>query len=255
MNWVVESSVFRDYRLPAAARAAGHNVVEWGDAWWHHRDKVPPLRGPTVFHGSLGNAARVRDWFHQWTPASFCDVKQFEWYQVCHLAGQRLLNRECLRTTADKLVAEPPPWPRVFIRPSSPLKEFSGRVLDRDKITLASLDHGFYYDDPFLSVVAAPARNIGREWRYVIVDRKVVAGSAYLADGRMALQDDPKGPSWAYASKAASEMLPPEPVYVMDVCECEGRLWILELNPFSGADLYACDADAVVRAVASHLGA
>ena len=26
----------------------------------------------------------------------------------------------------------------------------------------------------------------------------------------------------------------------MDVCEADGRLWLLELNPFSGADLYAC---------------
>ena len=39
-------------------------------------------------------------------------------------------------------------------------------------------------------------------------------------------------------------------VYVLDVCESDGRLRLLELNPFSGADLYACDAESVVSAVA-----
>jgi hypothetical protein len=38
-------------------------------------------------------------------------------------------------------------------------------------------------------------------------------------------------------------------VYVLDVCESEGRLHLLDLGPFSGADLYACDREAVVWAV------
>lgn len=48
-------------------------------------------------------------------------------------------------------------------------------------------------------------------------------------------------------------MEPPEPIYVLDVCLSESGLKLLELNPFSGADLYACDADAVVRTVAAYL--
>jgi len=35
----------------------------------------------------------------------------------------------------------------------------------------------------------------------------------------------------------------------MDVCEADGQLHLLELNPFSGADLYSCDRAAVVSAV------
>jgi hypothetical protein len=44
-------------------------------------------------------------------------------------------------------------------------------------------------------------------------------------------------------------MVPPEEVYALDLCESEGELWLLELAPFRGADLYACDASAVVEAV------
>ncbi len=35
----------------------------------------------------------------------------------------------------------------VFVRPDSPLEPFSGRVLERGRISLQALDHGFYYDD------------------------------------------------------------------------------------------------------------
>jgi hypothetical protein len=97
--------------------------------------------------------------------------------------------------------------------------------------------------------VAAPVRAIGREWRYVVVDQAVVAGSAYAAAGRAARADDPAGEPWAFAAAIAAKMTPPERVYVLDVCEADGRLWLLELNPFSGADLYACAGGDVVAAV------
>ena len=44
-------------------------------------------------------------------------------------------------------------------------------------------------------------------------------------------------------------MTAPEPVYVLDTCEVDREPRLLELNPFSGADLYACDTDAVVGAI------
>ncbi len=59
-------------------------------------------------------------------------------------------------------------------------------------------------------------------------------------------RDDP----WRFAAHIAAALEPPEPVYVLDVCECDGELHLLELNPFSGADLYDCDLDTIVRAVA-----
>jgi hypothetical protein len=137
----------------------------------------------------------------------------------------------------------------VFVRPDSPLKPFSGRVLKRDGITLKALDYGFYYEDDQLPVVIAPVRAVEREWRYVVVDRRVIAGSAYLAAGRTALPADPHGATWQFAETVATDLEPPEAVYVMDVCEADGTAHLLELNPFSGADLYACNRMDVIRAV------
>ena len=185
-----------------------------------------------------------------------CGFPQPElWYP---LVRQWLLHRQWQVLPANELVArlelalEPLGRPNsVFVRPNSPLKAFSGRVVRADQITLAALDHGFYYEDAALPVVVTPVRTVTREWRYVVVSRRVVAGSAYEATGRAAIPDDPGNEPWAFASRIAEQLDPPEAVYVMDICEADRNLWLLELNPFSGADLYHCNVDDVVAAVSS----
>jgi hypothetical protein len=97
--------------------------------------------------------------------------------------------------------------------------------------------------------VVAPVRSVEREWRYVICDGEVVAGSAYSPATRTAMPDDPGGPPWAFASEVAASLPAPEEVFILDLCQASEGLRLLELNPFSGADLYACDRHAIVRRV------
>ena len=139
----------------------------------------------------------------------------------------------------------------VFVRPDSPLKPFGGRVIHKGGLSLAALDHGFHYQDSTIAVVVAPVCRILREWRYVVVSQRVVSGSAYQADGRRAVASESTGEPWAYATQIAAALDPPEEVYVLDVCETPSGLRLLELNPFSGADLYGCNGDVVVAEVAA----
>ena len=251
MRWVLEQGVFGSgCDLGPAARAAGHRVSRWDDAWWD--EGAPSYASPALCHGSLGNADRIRRTL-DWSPGAFCDAAAFAcsaWYPR---ARPWLLNADWIRVPASALVASPPPLDPLLVRPNSPLKPFSGRVLARAQLSLAALDHGYYFDDPDLPVIVAPVRPIEAEWRYVVVGGAVVAGSAYQADGRRALPDDPQGAPWRFAQEVAHAFEPPEPVYVLDICASGGGLYLLECNPFSGADLYACDADAVVGAVAGWL--
>ncbi len=143
---------------------------------------------------------------------------------------------------------------KLFVRPDSPLKPFSGRVVTKGKLTLAALDHGFYYDDPNLPVVAAPVQTVSREWRFVIVNRRVVAGSGYQADGRIATSNDALDNARQFAAEVVESLPPPDPVYVLDVCETSHGLRLIELNPFSGADLYGCDGPSIVSAIAARQG-
>jgi hypothetical protein len=58
-----------------------------------------------------------------------------------------MLNQEVVFTTVRAFVAEPenffPRSERLFVRPDSPLKPFSGRVVERTRLSPESLDHGY----------------------------------------------------------------------------------------------------------------
>jgi len=259
VTWVLEAEVFPESHetLRAAVLEAGHEVLAWQDAWWLSGQWPRLPNRPVVFHGSLGNADRIRREL-PWRPGSYCDTAAFHctaWYPrtrqwLLHQAW-RIVPAAVLAADPDTALAPLGTPESVFVRPDSPLKPFSGRVLRRDAITLKALDHGFYYEDEQLPVVVAPVRAVSKEWRYVVVDRRVVAGSAYVAASRAAAPDNPGAEAWQFASMIAEALDPPEPVYVMNVCEADGALHLLELNPFSGADLYACNRSDIVAAVAN----
>ncbi len=257
VTWVLEHGVFAsgDAAWIAAIRAAGDRLVAWDDFWWSSGSWPKLDGGPVVVRASLGNAARIASEL-PWQPGAFCRTAAFHCSHWYPLAQPWLLQRDAVILPASRLVADPAAAlrglgapERVFVRPDSPLKPFAGRVVATQGLTLRQLDHGFYYDDADLPVVVAPVRRVDAEWRYVIVDGRVVAGSAYEADGRKGRADDPGGAPWRFAAEIAAAMPAPERVYVLDLCSAEGRLWLLELNPFAGADLYGCDPVAVVRAV------
>jgi hypothetical protein len=258
VTWVIESAVMPNShpQLKRAITELNQRLVGRDDDWWVTGAWPSQIRGPIVFHGSLGNADRIEREL-SWRPGAFCRTTEFHcsrWYSA---ASAWLLHQQWVLLPAREFVEnassvfEQFGSNEVFVRPDSPLKPFAGRVLGREKISLEALDFGFYFDDPELPVNVAPTRTIGREWRYVVAEGRLVGGSAYSADGRIANPDDPKGAPWRFAEDILRSLRPPEEVYVLDLCEADGELKLLELNPFSGADLYACNAREVVTAVSS----
>ena len=256
--WLLEREVFadQDRGLAAAAQNAGDRVVPWRDDWWSDNRWPNVGADHVVFHGSLGNADRIHREL-SWTPGAFCSTSRFacsSWWPA--VADQLVADRHLVTTASDLVTAGPPTdfGARVFVRPDSPLKPFSGRVLDSHEVTLQALDHGYYYDDEDLPVVVMPAVELGDEWRLIVAGGRVAAGSGYVADGRTGSGPiDPAHPAWSYASALLERIPTPDPIFVLDVCQTETGLRLLELNPFSGADLYACDREAVVSSVHSVL--
>lgn len=258
--WLLESDVFGPgpHPLTAAVRRAGQRVIEWRDDWWSTPDALPPASDePLIFHGSLGNAARIAA-LGRWSPGAYCAVESLRcsaWYTH---ARAWLANATFVFSTVHALIEDPSGVAgvlagtsgRVFVRPDSPLKPFSGRVVALDGLTAAQLDHGFYYEDLELPIVIAPVReDLGREWRFVVVDQVVIASSGYVADGRRRDASDVPTEVRRVADEIVAGLPAPERVYVLDLVETSAGMRLLELNPFSGADLYGSDAHAVVAAV------
>ncbi|MEO0965790.1 MAG: ATP-grasp domain-containing protein [Planctomycetota bacterium] len=256
MIWVLERGIFDDVEaFASSARAAGH-IAHWWDDDWLTSKKWPRFEGEVVgFHGSLGNAAFIQSETN-WNPGAWCNVDRFccsAWYPA---AKPWLVHRTWEILPVSEFVAEPD---RVlasigaeetcFVRPDSPLKPFSGRVLQRDRISLEALDHGFYFDDENLPIVVAPVQTVGQEWRFVVIDQRIVTGSGYDADSRTTNRSEGNSSAQAFAQQIANELPAPDTVYVLDICECDDQLKLLELNPFGGADLYGCDPALIIKAI------
>ncbi len=258
LKWILERDIFSDNhdKLAAAVEKMGQEVVTWDDDWWE-TSKIADYNGKNaIFHGSLGNAARINA-ETSWIPGAYCNVEAFNcssWYPK---AEEWLVNSKWVLTTVMDLVHNPEETLQqlglkdqfFFVRPNSPLKPFSGRLVAIENLSLKALDHGFYYDDTSLEVIVSPPKSIRAEWRYIVVGGKVVTGSGYIAETRTAVAVDPKGDQWQYAQYFANKIEPPEDVYIMDVCLVDNEMKLLELNPFSGADLYACDRDIIVKSI------
>jgi len=252
----------------------GHGVSSWSDPWWSSRG-FPELEGPVVFHGSLQNAAQIAEarpelGLPRWSPGAYCGREGLRcraWYpQVAEL----LVDSDYMLTTVDALCRAPEAVAgaladgggEIFVRPDSPLKPFSGRVVALAGLSPATLDYGFYYDDLALPIVVMRRREVGREWRLVVVDGSVVTGCGYAVgehgQGREAGSATLDPAVLEFAAKVIAALtegrldsVPPlDRAYVLDVGEVEGALRLVELNPFSGADLYGCDLRRVAEAIA-----
>ena len=81
-----------------------------------------------------------------------------------------------------------------------------------------------------------------------------MAGSGYDPGSRSGLAGDDSDAA-RYVRALVRRLDAPELVYGLDVAETENGWRVVELNPFSGMDLYDCDRAAIVKAVARALDA
>lgn len=255
--WVLEENAFPETHaeMKTAVIESGHEVFAWSDDWLNDLDPPACKDQFVIFHGSLGNAALIQERF-TWTPGAFCNTEKFSASQTIPLLGEHAVHQSWHCLSVGELVAAPDHAldrlnspAEFFVRPDSPLKPFSGRVLKADSVTLRALDFGFYYEEESLPVVIAPVRQIGREWRFVVVNGTVVAGCGYESTGRVGIDGNDLEKPRRFAQTVAAQIQSPERVYVLDVCEADGELRVMELNPFSGADLYSCNRRDVVDTV------
>jgi hypothetical protein len=106
-------------------------------------------------------------------------------------------------------------------------------------------------------------KKISRQFRYVIVDKKVITGSEYRWDNVLDVRRDTHPLCDEMAQKVAEADWQADRVYVCDVAlvetivsaaeryytEIKQEAKIVELNAFSSSGLYACDTYKIVEAV------
>lgn len=221
-----------------------------------------------VTHGTVQFCKQVEQWCGRlWTPGMYFNANVKSFSKFAAYIGGDLLNDDynilpfgevCRRLRQDDA---------VFIKPESGLKEFVGQLIygsDPAEKTLRELSPYGLIDPTTLCVIANP-KDIKAEFRYVIVDKKVITGSEYRWDNVLDVRRDTHPICDAMAKKIAEADWQADTCYACDVALVADK-WtgkdsakVIELNAFSSSGLYACDTYKIVEAVSvaaerEHLG-
>ena len=267
INWLIDGDLFDGYRdeLIAAIHDQGHTaqshphsqptVFAGTISGARTATRFPRVRA-SVSHGDIELVTRIRR-ERRWTPGAFATVENFFWSSYACRYGEYLLNREYimlpfreLERRREFLFRTVGRDDRIFVRPDSPLKLFTGQVVTKQTFD-ADLEFMAFYEFPIdsLVVVGAP-REIEAEWRFVVADHAVVAGSRYKSGEVLDYRPEYDDNALQLATTIAALEYQPDPVWVMDICRLrDGSYHLLEIGGFSFADLYECNKADVVRAV------
>jgi hypothetical protein len=258
--WLIEANAFGRSFEPLLAEMRQHGVVGEVIQPGPFLNGVTPAVGGyrladrdcVVFSGTYPVMRHIQ-LHHPWVPGGWCSAENFDCGAYYPAFGQHLLNHAHVIRTLDEAAAETDDLfarfareGRVFLRPCSLQKTFTGRCVDRDGFerTLGSARYAGG------RVLVSTPQPISSEWRVVVSRGRVVAASRYITDGRLDPSSDcPRGVTEYVTALLADVPYRPDPIYMMDVCDSGGRLYLLELNSFSCSGLYRCDPASVVREV------
>jgi hypothetical protein len=256
--WLIEAGVYNakaDPLLGEIRRQGMDAEVVPFQALLKEKDLVaggrPLADGDCVIAYGTFPFARQVQLHRRWTPGAWCDPQNLDCTTYFAHFGRFLLNEyyaimpgvEAIRQR-DWLYEVFGPEGEVFARPTGCHKVFTGRCIHKDDFVSAL--GPTRYDPATLVTVAAP-KEIGTEWRLVVAGDRVVAASRYAEQGSRSVAPGCPSDVRAFAESMLAEVRwRPDPVFMMDLCESDGRLWLVELNGFSCSWLYQCDLGEVV---------
>jgi hypothetical protein len=255
--WLIEADVFGRSFEPIKAEIRSQGMVaEIVQPRAFLNGVVPRIAGRAlgesdcvVFSGTYPLMRHIQ-LHHRWVPGGWCNAEQFDCRRYYPFFGKHLLNSECCIVPIDDALARTDALfeqfgeqGEVFLRPCPVEKIFTGRCVERDSFVLA-LQSARYSQ---CQVLIARPRPMDREWRVVVADGRVLAGSQYRKGGQVLVTPDCPGEVRSYVEGllAATEWRP-DPIFLMDVCESVGEIRLLEVNSFSCSGLYQCDPVAIV---------
>lgn len=137
-----------------------------------------------------------------------------------------------------------------FIRPALDFKIFAGTVITPDNFRTWQ-EKAVAYGDTLNAdtmVVVAPYRKILQEFRFFVVNRKIVASSMYkLGDRVTSSIDIDRDALWR--ATGFMNRWHPAYAYVMDIARTPDGFKLIEFNCINGSGFYACNTTEIVSSL------
>lgn len=186
----------------------------------------------------------------QWTPGVF-DLFDMDFVRQLEHWGEHMLNAgsRVSRFAEASFFAD-----QLFVRPVNDCKYFAGKVFTRaefedwqHKVVELQLSDGSSLTPDTLIQLSAPIQ-IYAEYRFWIVKGEIVTQSLYKRGSRVYYASDVDPRFHDFVKARLQEWLPHESL-VIDVCDSELGLKIVEINTMNAAGFYAADMQKLVLAL------
>jgi hypothetical protein len=253
MHWVLQNNLFEEAGWQALVNALERLELS------HSVHKVVPFVGElippvTVTHDNVicigSYSMRHVAKRHGWSPGVF-DLIDRDFSAQLARWGDHLLNAGSVVTRfADVRFTEA----AAFVRPTTDSKSFAGKVFERAEFEawqraiaqLGPTDGSTLTVDT--EVQMAQTAVIFAEYRFWVVKGQLVTRSLYKRGRRAFASSDVDVAVEAYARARVAEWQPHE-AFVIDVCETDRGMKIVELNTLNAAGFYAADMQKLVVAL------
>lgn len=250
-TWVIEKDVFSESCFNSMVehckyKNIPYHVIRVVPFEYKIEGRVPNIEGPVVVYGSIGCQQVAKD--NNWLPGVWHSDMFHEEY-VSNTLRKDYLNNDGERMPISQVMNNVK-MSTFFIKPASDTKEFAGMVIDKADFMSwyqKMLDIGYLDGNDFDVFVSEPT-NIAKEWRLVIVNKKIVAFSLYKENGRQKVDNRIDGRAWVFASKVAFDFNPAD-VYVMDIGQTVNGYQVIEYNTFNSAGLYKCKVGDIIDSI------
>lgn len=262
-TWLVQTNLINEdlsAAIKLSAEKLGHTYVgakitpfmETMETGLYIETPIMTLKSPIIPYGST-TLIKMFDRSILQKDGFFFNQKNLKTSTWVAKLGERMLNHDAcvipLYAAAKLKTSET--W---FMKPDDDLKDFIGSIVDAAGIENFYNDvakGGFMFDETIQVVLSKP-KNMGWEWRLFMIKNEVITGSSYRLKG-MLNQNKPVPERVIQFAQESASIWRPDDVYVMDVCETDDGLKIVEFNCFNASGFYKCDVEKVVDRVSQHV--
>jgi hypothetical protein len=246
MHWVIQKSIFKpdNYQsLVDALHALGiaYTSISIPNGTFEMVPDVT-LSGKVYVCGAIKLAKIAHD--RSWLPASFLN-ENFKFNIWLDELGSELLNADIIIGEMNNINVSH--LSKFFIRPLEDNKAFDGAVIDREMLESWKRDPKKIYMH-HMPVVVSSVKEIYREYRLFVVNRKVITGSVYKVAGRPYISEFIEDYVIDYVNEVIKKWTPVDS-FVIDIGLTDQGLKVIEFNNINSSGFYASDVVKYVNAI------
>lgn len=265
VHWVVEDDLAVENKQSFKDVCENFHVVEYIPFTCDETSRVKGF--PTdskecvIAYGCVETIQKIKRLYPSWQPNSYANYDAFDTTKYYEYYYDYLLNKDYVISSYKEIMDDFNFWfdefgtEDLFMRPTKGSKTFTGKAFPKNEDGYNALknEKDCYNISDDEMILIAPAINLKREWRLVVVGHDVINGCLYKENFRHKEEEGFPAKVLGFANKIINEVGYKywfDSAYVMDICETKtDDLRLIECNAFSSAGMYSMDLKPIVEAV------